>query len=93
MREDDRLPRFNRYLISLRPGTVECRLCPAWVKPEGMADHFKAKHPGELPSRAPFQWIWREGAAVYRSEGETFEQAKANAKADPSNPYGKESLI
>jgi len=38
------LPRFNRYSIPTRPGTVECTLCPSWVKPEGMADHMRDKH-------------------------------------------------
>lgn len=45
MREDDRLPRFNRYSIPPRPGTVQCDHCPAWVKPQGVRDHMKAKHP------------------------------------------------
>lgn len=47
MREDDRLPRFNRYSIPPRAGTVECEHCPSWVKPEGMADHMRAKHPDQ----------------------------------------------
>lgn len=45
MREDDRLPRFNRYSIPPRPGTVQCEHCPSWVKPEGVDDHMRAKHP------------------------------------------------
>lgn len=48
MREDNRLPRFNRYSIPPRAGTVECEHCPAWVKPEGMADHLRAKHPDKI---------------------------------------------
>ena len=48
MREEDRLPRANRYSIPPRPGTVECRLCPSWVKPEGMSQHMRDKHPGAV---------------------------------------------
>jgi hypothetical protein len=48
-RERDTLPRFNPYSIPPRPGTVECKLCPSWVKPEGMADHMRAKHPEAQP--------------------------------------------
>jgi hypothetical protein len=48
MREDDRLPRFNRYSIPPREGTVECQFCPSWIKPEGIADHMRAKHPERL---------------------------------------------
>jgi hypothetical protein len=53
MREDDRLPRFNPYSIPPRPGTVECVYCPRWVKPEGMADHMKAKHPEKGYGQCP----------------------------------------
>lgn len=46
MREGDRLPRFNRYSIPPRDGTIQCAHCPAWVKPgRGLADHLRAKHP------------------------------------------------
>jgi hypothetical protein len=38
------LPRFNRYSIPPRPGTIQCKHCPAWVKPNGMHDHMHAKH-------------------------------------------------
>lgn len=41
------LPRFNRYAIPPRNGTVQCALCCSWVKPEGLADHMAAKHPQE----------------------------------------------
>jgi hypothetical protein len=39
------LPRFNRYNIPPRPGTIQCKHCPAWLKGEqGMHDHMHAKH-------------------------------------------------
>lgn len=41
------LPRHNRYSIPPRNGTVQCALCCSWVKPEGLADHIRAKHPQE----------------------------------------------
>lgn len=44
-RERNALPRFNRYSIPPREGTVQCRYCPSWVKPQGLADHIRAKHP------------------------------------------------
>lgn len=44
-RPDDRLPRFNRYSIPPREGTVQCEHCPSWLKPRGLDDHMRAKHP------------------------------------------------
>jgi hypothetical protein len=89
MREDDRLPRFNRYSIPPREGSVPCSRCASFVMPgQGMIDHFKAKHPGELPTAAAYQWQWREGGGpIYHGEGDTIEEAKANAAADPANSY------
>ena len=38
------LPRFNRYSIPPREGTIQCKHCAAWVKPIGMNNHMHAKH-------------------------------------------------
>lgn len=45
MRERADLPRFDRYSIPPREGSIECKFCPARIMPAGARDHMRAKHP------------------------------------------------
>jgi hypothetical protein len=47
-RERVDLPRFNPYSIPPRDGTVQCEHCPRWIKPVGMAQHIRDKHPEKM---------------------------------------------
>jgi hypothetical protein len=40
-----RLPRFSPYNVPPRKGTIQCTHCPRWIKPIGMAQHVRDKHP------------------------------------------------
>lgn len=39
------LPRFSPYSVPPRTGTIQCAHCPRWIKPIGMAQHMRDKHP------------------------------------------------